>query len=407
MENCPICNSSQVEKFIELASVPVHIGIQWPTREQALQCPKGDIELTFCGNCGFISNPLYDESLLEYGETYDNSLHFSPIYQEYAERVARRLVDTYGLSGKSIIEIGSGKGEFLTLLCTMGDNSGVGFDSSYEEDRTSIDSSLNIQFIRDYFSENYSHFQGDLICSRYVLEHVPDPLGFMSMIRKTIQPGRTPVIYFEVPNANLFLLEQSIWDIIYEHCSYFGMTSLAALFEKSGFEILQIGEHFSDQMVSVEARPKEDRLQPSLEKKSGLREMAQAVLDFEQTFHSILNSWEAKLSTIHSDGKEVVIWGAGAKGVSFLNMLPTRERINFAVDINPHKQGKFVPGSAQEIVSPGKLTSIRPDIVIVMNPVYTDEIRTELAAYGLNPDVISVDMVQNSSPEDIPATGAS
>ena len=90
-------------------------------------------------------------------------------------------------------------------------------------------------------------------------------------------------------------------------------------------------------------------------------------------------------------GEKIVIWGASSKGVSFLTTLETRGSIEYAVDINPNKRGKFVPGTGQEIVGPQDMQDIKPDAVIVMNPVYTDEIRGTLMAMGLSPTILSVD----------------
>jgi hypothetical protein len=81
----------------------------------------------------------------------------------------------------------------------------------------------------------------------------------------------------------------------------------------------------------------------------------------------------------------VVLWGAGSKAVGFLSAIELDDAITAVVDVNPFKQGTFLPGSAHEIISPQKLLEISPDLVVVMNPAYAGEIRQMLDGLGLNP----------------------
>src|SRR3989339_1751296 len=90
---CPVCASEELHVFFELCGVPAHVGIQWRSRIDAYNCPKGNIRLKYCRSCGFITNSAFDPALMEYRETYDNSLHFSPHFQEYARSLAMRLMD--------------------------------------------------------------------------------------------------------------------------------------------------------------------------------------------------------------------------------------------------------------------------------------------------------------------------
>lgn len=87
-------------------------------------------------------------------------------------------------------------------------------------------------------------------------------------------------------------------------------------------------------------------------------------------------------------GRRVIIWGAGSKGVSFLNTLPTQDVVAYAVDINPRKEGMHVAGSGQQIVPPTFLPGYRPDNVIIMNANYIDEIGQQLAALGLSAAIL-------------------
>src|SRR6266550_5771338 len=114
-DSCPACQCTQAKRFFELRAMPVSIGIQWPSAEEGLSCKTGDVQLALCSRCGLIWNCAFDVDRLEYSQQYDNSLDFSPVFQDYARRLAHRLIDTYDIRGKDVVELGCGKGHFLTL----------------------------------------------------------------------------------------------------------------------------------------------------------------------------------------------------------------------------------------------------------------------------------------------------
>ncbi|MHC4501144.1 MAG: class I SAM-dependent methyltransferase, partial [Planctomycetota bacterium] len=180
---CPVCNSDNTSMFFFLDDMPINVCIQWPSRSQAVGCPKGGIRLAFCGGCGFVWNTAFDAGRVDYSGSYENSLFFSALYQEYTDNLIDRLIDRYNLRNKDVIDIGCGKGEFLVLLCQRGDNHGVGFDTSYQGNGDDYDS---VKIIRDFYSDKYSRYKADLVCSRYVFEHIERPKAFLKMIRKAI-----------------------------------------------------------------------------------------------------------------------------------------------------------------------------------------------------------------------------
>ena len=113
---CPVCEGSSTRVFLQLDAMPVLIGVQWQDRESARACERGDIALAFCSTCGFIWNVLFDPERLEYGQSYENSLHFSKVFQDYSKSVVDRLIGTYEIKGKRVVDIGCGKGDFLAML---------------------------------------------------------------------------------------------------------------------------------------------------------------------------------------------------------------------------------------------------------------------------------------------------
>jgi len=385
---CPACFAPGYEVFLEIAGAPVHVGVVWETREAALACPRGDIHLAFCRRCGFIDNVAFDEDLVDYELRYDNALHFSKVFVEYERAVAERLVARYGIRNGHVLEIGCGGGHFLGLLCELGDNRGHGYDPSHDPGNADASVGRTVEVVKDYYSDKYKDQPADLIACRHVLEHIQDPRAFLESLRSTLEDQPDCVLYFEVPNAFLALRDLSIWDVIYEHTIYFVPNALGTLFRATGFEVLDLHEAYDGQFVGIEARPCPRPAQPPEPVETpGLVADVEA---YGAHFRAKRDEWQKRMDGFAAAGRTAVVWGGGAKAVSFLHLLDVSEQVEWVVDINPGKQGSFLAGGGQEIIAPERLVDIRPDVVVVMNPVYKAEIEARLSELGLSPQVLSV-----------------
>lgn len=383
--SCPVCGSAHLTSLFEGANVPVRAGVQWATPAAAKSCPRGDIHLMVCEHCGFITNVTFDEGLMQYADRYENSLHFSPLYQDYARDLAYYLRHQYELAGRNIIEIGCGKGEFLSMLCELGNNHGVGFDPSMPagEHRTSD----RVTIIGREFGPDDADRSADLICCRQVLEHIPDPVAFLATIRRAIGERTDTVVFFEVPDFVRALRELSVWDIVYEHCSYFGLGSLEGTFRVAGFDVLSVRRRFGGQFIGIEARPAgSGRGQSTM--RTDTRGACQAAVAFAKRWPKRIAEWTTALDAMASSGRPAALWGAGARGVSFLNILGAGEEVECVVDINPRKHGLFMAGTGHPIVSPDALPSRGLDTVVLTNPIYEHEIRRSLKSIGLTPELL-------------------
>ncbi|MBW2490982.1 MAG: methyltransferase domain-containing protein, partial [Deltaproteobacteria bacterium] len=169
---CPVCTSEHTYPVVQINDVPVFCNVLCSSEEEALQAPKGDIHLSFCHQCGHAFNRVFDTKKLNYSEKYENSLHYSSIFHEYAVSLAKKMVEKYQLHHKDIIDIGCGQGEFLNLLCQFGENRGLGFDPSYKKDRLNSRFQNIAHVINDYYSEKYTGYPADFISCRHVLEHI-------------------------------------------------------------------------------------------------------------------------------------------------------------------------------------------------------------------------------------------
>ncbi|MHC4587685.1 MAG: class I SAM-dependent methyltransferase [Planctomycetota bacterium] len=370
--------------FFELNNVPVEEGILFTSKEEAFQCPTGDIKLSYCRTCDYIWNRAYVSDLVKFDENYNISLHYSPLYQEFIRNLALRLVKTYGLYGKTILEIGCGKGEFLRTICSLGENRGIGFDPTYADIVNVETNNDQIAFIKDLYSAEYRSYLGDLVCCRSVLESLQDPKELLALVRLAIAERADSVVYFEVPNALYTFRDLVIWNIVYFNCSYFTPRSLAQLFTICDFDVLSVTPCFEDdQYLGIDAVPSNNSVRSGGCVSTSPDDMFSTLNLFAEEYQLRVDYWQEKLNDAEKYGQRMIAWGAGARAISFLNTYNIAQQIEYVVDINPVKQDKYLPVTGQRVVPPEFIVSYKPDVVIVTNPTFDEEIRKQVQKLGL------------------------
>jgi len=197
-------------------------------------------------------------------------------------------------------------------------------------------------------------------------------------------------VFFEVPNGLHTFQRLFVWDIIYEHCSYFTPISLSRTFSSCGFRVREVTEEYEGQYLCIDALPSKQNAPESEHKQhSEVDRIARDIGSFAFTHRKRVEKCRQEIEQIEGKGRRAVIWGAGSKGVTLLNTLKNT-RIEYAVDINPRKQGMYIPGTGQKIVPPEFLRDYQPDVIIVMNPIYKSEIRELTKRLGITTNFISV-----------------
>jgi hypothetical protein len=197
-------------------------------------------------------------------------------------------------------------------------------------------------------------------------------------------------VLFELPDVTRILKEQAYWDIYYEHCSYFTAGSLARLFRRNSFDVIDLKRDYNDQYLMLAARPSTEPTEPRLALEDDLNQTELDIRSFKAVCPDQIRSWQHRLRQFAREGKRVIAWGSGSKCVSFCTTLRISVELSYVVDINPRLNGKFLPGSGHRIVEPAFMQQDPPDIVVAMNPVYLDEIQAELDRLGIEAELLAL-----------------
>lgn len=369
---CPSCGSTDTRMVLETDGLPVLCNTLADSAEDARSCPRGDMHLCLCSRCSLLFNAIFDIRLLSYDTGYETSLHFSAVFREYAKELARTLVDRLELRERPVIEIGCGRGEFLKILHEEGCGECHGYDESHLPGLLKTPSSVHLHATRYPQLSDAPH--GDLVCCRHVLEHVPNPDSLLPSLRSALAPSG--VIYLEVPNALFTLHHLGIWDLIYEHCCYYTQESLWFALSNHGLQPMEIRSTYAGQFLSALATADDGPPRHTSPKGSCL--IDSLCSSFTEARTMKIRRFDQLLEDSLLKHETVAIWGAGSKGVTFLNTLHCGEELEIVVDSNPRKQGMHIPGTGQKIIAPEDDTLKAVSLVFLMNPIYMTEVKGQL-----------------------------
>ena len=372
---CPVCGAD-AQRFLVRESVPANQNLLLSSRERARDVTRGTLALHACGTCGFVFNAAFAPDRLEYGATYENTQTASQAFAQYLDGRVARVVERCGPHATTIVEVGCGKGTFLARVVEAAVGStGYGFDTSYEGPDSVRDGRL--RFFKHYFAGGHVPEPVDALVCRHVIEHVPDPIAFLGSIRDVLE-SKTTKIFFETPCVEWIVRNQVLWDFFYEHCSYFNAASLEEAFRRAGFEVAGVRHVFGGQYLWLEATPASARRTSPTD---GGR-VLELCREFAAAQSAALERWMLRLRALREHGK-LAIWGAGAKGVTFAGLVdPHAALFDCVVDVNPRKQGCFVPGTGHAIVAPEELAERDIRTAVLMNPNYRHENERMLATMG-------------------------
>ena len=337
----------EYEVLFTQKDVPIFQNKVYVLEEEAKQAEIGNVLLVQSKNSGFIYNKNFNAALMNYDANYNNEQANSVAFQTHLDTVLQKLL-SFGIKGKKVVEVGCGKAVFFEKMLREGIDC-IGFDPTYEGNNPAI--------IKDYFSEKYNQINADVIIMRHTLEHIPEPFSFLHTIAKANNYRGN--IFIEVPTFDWIKNKQAFWDIFYEHCNYFTEESLSLMFNDT-----ITGNFFGGQYIYLWGDLSKLKNTIALNKNSNY--------NVEKIFNQKFEHYQNLLSKNNS----AAVWGAGAKGSTFLNLLD-KEMLNvqYVIDINPAKQNKFIARVAHKINAPSILETNPVENIIVMNENYLEEIK--------------------------------
>jgi hypothetical protein len=341
--------------------IPAIQNILYGNQTDALAAPSADIELRR-HDTGYVFNCSFKPELVAYDECYQNEQGYSAHFQQHLERVC--LICAEFLTGDDclIVDVGCGKGGFVELLHSKGFNA-VGYDNAYEGESS---------YIRKQFFGPDSHDKGDLLILRHVLEHIPSPWEFLNDLAEANE--YQGYLYVEVPDMEWILANHAFYDIFHEHVNYFQASDFV---HRYGHAVMHSSTSFGGQYLSIVIDLHAiQNFVPPLEA-SDLN--PHFLMSFDR-----LPEFEQKIYQSLASNEDIVLWGAAAKGVVFASKAPMeiRRKILYAIDINPSKQGLYMPISGVKVVDHlSGVHNLKPSThVVIMNPNYEKEIRCLLSS---------------------------
>jgi len=391
---CPACAGRALLPVLALRDVPTNSCLMLDSPEEARAYPRGDIELVFCEACGFVFNRALDPMLTEYSDRYEPTQAYSPTFQRWHRDLAGRLAGALDLRGKTVVEVGCGQGEFLHLVSGLSGCRGVGFDPCLDRRRADVvgERAGDVELIGDFFSgASIEGLTADVLLSKMTLEHIPAAGRFFRLAARVAEasaPGMT--LFIQIPESERIFRDLALEDVYYEHCNYFTEVSLAGLFRRHGFTVDEVTREYDGQYLTIRGRYAGGGAAAALEDAAGVAELRGLVMRFAATWADRVAEWRATVKERQARGGRIAVWGSGSKGVSFLSAIGGGEGVSHVVDINPHRQGRFMVGTGHPIIGPDALRDVAPTTVVVMNPIYRQEVADLLAGLGLRPELLTL-----------------
>jgi SAM-dependent methyltransferase len=385
---CRFCAAPLQAVFADLGMSPLANSFVSPDRVDAME-PFYPLRALVCGNCFLVQLEQFETPQQIFSD-YAYFSSYSKSWLEHSRRYAEQMVERLGLDQRSkVIELASNDGYLLQYFRERG-ISVLGVEPAANV--AAVAEEKGIETVVEFFGEKLgrslaAESSADLLLGNNVLAHVPDLNDFVAGMKALLKPEG--VITMEFPHL-MRLIEENQWDTIYhEHFSYFSFLTVSAVFEAHGlrlFDVQELPTHGGS--LRVFGAHAEDPGKPESEAARELRERERAAgyerletylgygARVEQDKRQILRF----LIELKEQGTSIVGYGAPAKGNTLLNYCGVRrDFIDYTCDLNPHKQGHFLPGSHIPIRSPEQIREDRPGVVLILPWNLKDEIVEQLS----------------------------
>ena len=386
---CRFCGSSLRHTFVDLGMSPLcqsHIDVHQLDQVE----PFYPLHVYVCERCFLVQLRQYvapDSIFSEYA--YFSS--YSDAWLQHAQGYTRMMIERFKLDQRSLVaEVGSNDGYLLQYFVASGIPV-LGIEPAANVARAATDK--GIPTVVKFFGEMAARElvaegkQADLLLGNNVLAQIPDLNGFVQGMKTLLKPEG--VITIEFPHLPR-LMEENQFDTIYhEHFSYFSFLAVEQIFAAHGLTLFDVDElptHGGS--LRIYGRHTEDRTKPLSHRVSELRAREVALgltrLESYASFAERVKETKRKLLELliraKREGKRIAGYGAPGKGNTLLNYCGIRtDFLDYTVDRNPYKQGKFTPGTRIPIYHPDKITETKPDYLLILPWNLRDEIMEQMA----------------------------
>jgi hypothetical protein len=344
---CPLCRRPKPEELFVLRNSPLLQNELARSSQEALTAPRVDVAYYYCPQCRFAFNPRFDRSCMDYVGYYNDQSE-SIVYRQYIDVLTESLRSDCRLGPEStILEIGSGSGYFLAQLkAKTGARHLLGYDGAYKG-RHGMQDHIRPKL----FDAGDITTPVDLIVLRHCLEGLLDVEHVTALLSGPM--ARRAHLYIEITNLDYILEEQNPALLFHEYYRYFSLRATDVFLHSVGFKIAKMTSVFGQSYLSILASPTSEP--------------------------TTLDGGHGALETVVRQHHKVVIWGISGRSISLLSHMSwDKSVVAFGVDIDPRRQGKYVPVTGQRILSPSEAAAFEPDLVIVANEIYAQEIRETL-----------------------------
>ncbi|MGQ9574490.1 MAG: class I SAM-dependent methyltransferase [Thermoguttaceae bacterium] len=346
------------------------------TPQAARSALRFPMDWQVCGSCGHIFNTQFDYYRVPYKDNSNLMYNRGPLWLEHLGGLIEALLGRYGAAGKTLVDIGCGDGIFFKLLLERSpDCRCIGFEPGIEAENARRTGAVVYQ---DYFhpERDLKRIRADFLVCRHVIEHLADPREFVGAIAYWCNRyEQYPIFLAEVPQIDKAIRQGRLTDLLYEHVSNFTAASFRTMLKATGFELLEFRRSYDDEVAVAFVRPKRLRR---------LAAVRQRALAFRRLVHRQLKRVQQQLGALRAAGRSVAFWGGTGKGAAFLNTFEIRaEQFPLVVDSDPHKLGRFVPGTAQPIRGPEYLLEHPVEVIVITTRWRARDIADEIRRLGI------------------------
>lgn len=353
--HCRVCAGTLFkEPLIRYDNMPK--ASQFLPNARSLKNDKGiDLAVCQCASCGLVQLNTHPVS---YYKDVIRATSFSEEMKKFRLRQFHDFILHYNLKGKKIIEIGCGRGEYLSIMdkCNV-----QAYGIEHRQSSVLQCKKNNLNVIQGFLPHNIPLLKESPFDAFYFLnflEHLPQPNATLNGILNIITDDAVGLI--EVPNFDMILRDNLFSEFTSDHLFYFTKETLTGTITHCGFDVLECNPIWYNYILSAVVKKRQ---------KLNLSRFFKYQTNLTREINTYID---------HFRPKKVAIWGAGHQALAILALTKISNKISYVIDSARFKQGKYTPATHLPIVPADMLDKNPPDAVIIAAGGYSDEVANVL-----------------------------